>query len=518
MAEKLPVLIVGGGPVGLTAAAELARRDVPVRLIDKASEPSPLTKALMVWPRTLEVFRLLGGGEHIETDGLPVDSFRYYSESKQICRIAFGAETKPSVITQPDVETLLRKALADAGGSTEWETALTGLRQDADGVEVTLTGPDGREKPARFSYVLGADGATSTVRKLVGVDFQGSTYENLFILADSSIEGDLQRDAVHYYCSSRGVMVLIPLYNGRFRVFTAGPPGMRPEDLTPAVLQEYLDNRGPGGLRLFDIDWLTTFSIHARHAEKFQVGRVFLAGDSAHVHSPAGGQGLNTGVTDAHNLAWKLAMVHRGLASPQLFDSYGKERASVASAVVKQAQAQTKAWMFKKRWQTTSRDVAAGLAGRFGLFDRYYSPWLAGLTNHYPAGTAVAGPVEKRTRKSKVLSGHLLPNDPVRFENTTAPLRALVPTDRYTLLAHGTDPITQATARALLAEHRELLTLRVVHADGTLTEDFTPAPSKGEKLWHPKGFTLALVRPDHYVAAVDPAAVRTHLTSIVPTR
>lgn len=494
MAEELPVLIVGGGPVGLTAAAELARRDVPIRLIDKASEPSPLTKALMVWPRTLEVFRLLGRAEEVSAYGLPVDSFRYYSDAKQICRIAFGSQTQPSVITQPDVENLLRKALADAGGSTEWETTLTGLRQDGDGVEVTLTGPDGREELTRFAYVLGCDGASSAVRKHIGVEFEGSTYENVFILADTSIEGDLQRDAVHYYCSARGILVLIPLYNGRFRVFTAGPPGMRPEDLNTSVLQEYLDNRGPGGLRLYDVDWQTTFSIHARHAEKFQVGRVFLAGDSAHVHSPAGGQGLNTGVTDAHNLAWKLALVHRGHASPRLFESYGTERASVADAVVRQAQAQTKAWMLKKRWQTTSRDIAAGLAERLGLFDRYYSPWLAGLTNHYPAGVAVTGPVEKRGRRSKLLSGHLAP----------APLRTVLPTDRYTLLLCLPDGRADSAARSLVETYPDLLTLHV---------------AEGDKLWRPKAFTAALVRPDHYIAAVDTAfdlpTLRAHVAGIV---
>ncbi|MGW2701227.1 FAD-dependent monooxygenase [Streptomyces sp. NPDC001340] len=487
--DARPVLVVGAGPVGLTAAAELARRGIPVRLVDKAAEPGPLTKALMVWPRTLEVFRGLGAAAYIDKHGLPVHSFRYNSGTDPICDIVFGDQTRPMVIVQPEVEELLREALHGTGGKVEWRTELTRLSQDPDGVRATLRGPEGDESTEEFAYVVGGDGAGSTVRKSLGVEFKGATYPNLFILADTAIEGDLQRDAVHYYCTQNGIMVLVPLYNGRFRVFTAGPPGMKPEDLTHEVLQDFVDRRGPGGLKLYDVSWQTTFSIHARHAERFRAGRVFLAGDAAHIHSPAGGQGLNTGVTDAHNLAWKLALVHRGAASPALLDSYGSERAAVAQAVVKQAEVQTKAWMLDKRWQILLRDVSARLAERTGVFDRFYSPWLAGLTNDYPAGPAVDEDQGGRLRRSRHRNGHLVAD---------AALRESLPVDRYTLLvtlpSSGERPPQLAELQSV---YEELVTIRT---------------SRG------RGFSAVLVRPDHYVAAQDSAPalerISSHLASL----
>jgi 3-(3-hydroxy-phenyl)propionate hydroxylase len=487
--DDRPVLVVGAGPVGLTAAAELARRGTPVRLVDKAAGPSPLTKALMVWPRTLEVFRGLGAAAYIDKHGLPVHSFRYNSGTDPICDIVFGDRTRPMVIVQPDVEELLREALEGSGGAVEWGTELTRLSQDPDGVLATLRGPDGEESTEEFSHVVGGDGAGSAVRKAIGVEFRGATYPNLFILADTAIEGDLQRDAVHYYCTENGIMVLVPLYNGRFRVFTAGPPGMKSEDLTHEVLQDFVDKRGPGGLTLYDTSWQTTFSIHARHAERFRAGRVFLAGDAAHIHSPAGGQGLNTGVTDAHNLAWKLALVHRGAASPALLDSYGSERAAVAQAVVRQAEVQTKAWMLDRRWQILLRDVSARFAERTGVFDRFYSPWLAGLTNHYPAGPAVDEERGGRLRRPRHRNGHLVAD---------AALRESLPADRYTLLLTlppSGDP-TRATAE-LRAAYDDLVAVRTTRG---------------------RSFSALLVRPDHYIAAQDSdpglARIRGHLASL----
>ncbi|WP_328872474.1 FAD-dependent monooxygenase [Streptomyces sp. NBC_00287] len=481
------VLVVGAGPVGLTAAAELARRGTPVRLVDRTDGPSPLTKALMVWPRTLEVFRGLGAAAYIDQHGLPVHSFRYNSGTDPICDIVFGDRTRPMVIIQPDVEELLHEAFTEAGGKIEWRTELTRLSQDPDGVLATLRAPDGTETTEEFAYVIGGDGASSTVRKSLGIEFKGATYPNVFILADTEIDGDLQRDAVHYYCTKNGIMVLVPLYNGRFRVFTAGPPGMRPEDLTEEVLQDFVDKRGPGGLKLYDVSWQTTFSIHARHAERFRAGRVFLAGDAAHIHSPAGGQGLNTGVTDAHNLAWKLALVHRGAAAPGLLDSYGSERAAVAEGVVKQAEVQTKAWMLAKRWQIALRDVSARLAERSGVFDRFYSPWLAGLTNHYPAGPAVDEEQGGRLRRPRLRNGHLI---------TDAALRESLPVDRYTLLVTGPRPPRLAE---LAETYGDLVTVR-------------SAPGRR--------FSAVLVRPDHYVAAQDTTPeldrIHGHLATLAP--
>ncbi|MGW7297176.1 FAD-dependent monooxygenase [Streptomyces sp. NPDC054829] len=488
--DARPVLVVGAGPVGLTAAAELARRGTPVRLIDRTDAPSPLTKALMVWPRTLEVFRGLGADGYLDKHGLPVHSFRYNSGTDPICDIVFGDRTRPMVIIQPDVEELLREAFTRAGGRIEWETELTRLSQDPDGVLATVRAPDGTETTEEYAYVVGGDGASSTVRKALGIEFKGATYPNVFILADTEIDGDLQRDAVHYYCTENGIMVLIPLYNGRFRVFTAGPPGLRGEDLTEEMLQDFVDKRGPGGLKLYDVSWKTTFAIHARHAERFRAGRVFLAGDAAHIHSPAGGQGLNTGVTDAHNLAWKLALVHRGAAAPELLDSYGSERAAVAQGVVKQAEVQTKAWMLSKRWQIQLRDVSARMAERSGVFDRFYSPWLAGLTNHYPAGPAVDEEQGRRLRRTGPRNGHLVAD---------AALRASLPVDRYTLLV--TLPSGPRPPRLAEVEksYDELVTVRT---------------KPGRR------FSAVLVRPDHYVAAQDhgPELTRIlgHLATLAP--
>jgi 3-(3-hydroxy-phenyl)propionate hydroxylase len=345
------------------------------------------------------------------------------------------------------------------------------------------------------------------------------------------VQGDLQRDAVHYYQSKQGILVMVPLYNGRFRVFTAGPPDLKSEDVTEKLLQEYVDKRGPEGLVLNDVSWRTAFSIHARHTDRFNVGRVYLAGDAAHVHSPAGGQGLNTGVTDAHNLAWKLAFVHKELASRALLDTYGAERATVASAVVKQAEAQTKAWMLKKRWQIVLRDSAARLAEWTGLFDRYYSPWLAGLTNHYPESLAVSGPTPRRTgpKMNSAHNGQLAPDVPVLVDGEGVParLRDVLPTDRYTALVftpRGDTPRSLvATLRQLVSEHGDLVTSRTVTGDGVLTDTLstheTPlVTARNASVWRPHTLSVALIRPDHYVAAHDDNAgltnVRAHLSKV----
>ncbi|MFC9927156.1 FAD-dependent monooxygenase [Streptomyces sp. NPDC127190] len=501
-----PVLVVGAGPVGLTAATELLRREVPVRCVDRAPGPSPLSKALAVWPRTLELLRRLGGAARIEQYGLPIESLRYHSLGREVARVRFTERTRPVTLPQNDVETLLAESLAGVGGKVEWGTELVALDQRPDRVYATLRGPDGTELREEFSYVIGSDGASSTVRKLLGIPFEGSTYENLFALADVRIEGPLVPDANYYFCGPKGIVVLVGMPGGRFRVFTAAPPGTDREDVDLALIQRLVDERCPGGLRLLDPTWTAGFAVHARHAGRTREGRIFLAGDAAHIHSPAGGQGLNTGVQDAHNLAWKIALAHSGRAGDPLLDSYAGEREQVAKTVIRQADLQTRAWTPKKRSQIVLRDAALRTASALRLFGLGYVPGLAGLTTVYREGAAV-GPAG---RSGGFTTGALVPDRPVWDERTQqrTPLRLALDDLRLTLLVTAPSDTAVPDAALTLAgelgsRYGDLIDVRYLD---TTRQELTDTPPATPYLRRDdRRVTLALTRPDGYVAVCGTA-------------
>lgn len=527
-AGRPPVLVVGAGPTGLTATAELSRRGVPTRCVDAGEGPSALSRALLVWPRTLEVLRRLGGADRIAAGALPVGAFRYYSSGRPVADIAFDDRTRPVVLPQPDVEALLSDSVHAAGAQVDWGTRLIAYRESADGVLATLRGPDGTERDEPFSHVVGCDGTGSTVRRLAGVPFLGSAYPNAFMLADAMVEGDLRHDAVHYFCTPRGVLVIIGLPSGRFRVFTSGPPGHRPEDTTLELLQQMVDSRGPGGLRLRDPAWVSTFVVQRRRAGRYRAGRVFLAGDAAHVHSPAGGQGLNTGVTDAHNLAWKLALAWHGRAGDDLLDTYEAERAGVARSVVRQADLQTRAWLLTSPPLVAARDAAVRAAARTGILDRRYAPALAGLRTVYP----VTGEGPRRRHRGRrwlpskaTRPGALLPDVPVwdAARGRRTGLRQALPDDRYTLLVRPVGEATPGSALTGLLRSSDLLPgggpldVRVLDHRGVLHALPDPAvEGDAPAATHPARQRLVLVRPDLHVAAVHGGPVtRTSLRRLL---
>lgn len=512
-----PVLVVGAGPVGLTTATLLRRHGVPVRCVEQAERVSTRSKALLVWPRTLEVLRQLGAGAYIKEAALPVGSFRYYSSAREVVRLSCTGPSQPVVLPQPNIEELLTNALAMHGGQIERGTRLQALAPAGDRVVADLRTPRGivREE---FSYVVGCDGAGSTVRGLSGVEFEGATYPNTFMLADAMVSGDLSPDAVHYYCSPRGVLVLICLPSGRFRVFTSGSPDLKPEDVTLELIQRLVDERGPGGLVLHDPTWISTFSVHSRRASSYRAGRVFLAGDAAHIHSPAGGQGLNTGITDAHNLAWKLALAWHGHAGEALLDSYQAEREQVAAAVVRQADLQTRAWLIKKRHRIWARDTAAKLASAAGVFESRYLPWLAGVRTGYRYGAVDRRRDDRRPRYRELVrgftAGALLADPPVwdAARDCASTLRSSLSDTRYTLLVRPRRTRQGRAGGPTVAETAApfggLVEVRILGSDGVLRE---PGP---ETRIGDRG-RISLVRPDHYVAVDEPATgharVRAHL-------
>ncbi|WP_161952641.1 FAD-dependent monooxygenase [Actinoplanes sp. TFC3] len=496
------VLVVGAGPAGLCLAAELLRRGVEVDLVDRADAPSGLSKALAIWPRTVELLRRLGFSASVEEWALPQAALRYYSAGRPVGEIGFtGDQLRPLAFPQPAVEHLLREAVTRFGGIVHWGTELQALTRDSGGVTVRLA-REGEVAERRYAYVVGADGAGSRVRTELGVPFDGATHELGFVVADIDLDTTLQPDVTHYFCSTKGILVTCGLPDGRWRVFTSGPPGLRREDVGLELVQQLVDERGPGGLQLRNPHWISVFSVHARHAGQVRAGRVFLVGDAAHIHSPAGGQGLNTGVGDAHNLGWKLALVAAGHADPRLLDTYAEERGQVARAVIRQAEIQTRIWLLRRGFQVRARDAALRLASALRLFHRAYVPWLAGLRTVY--GTAMPGSVAFGAARP----GGLVPDRAVWDErrHRRLPLRAALDDLRYTVLLAIPGQADVATARLLRTvreTYGELVDIRVLRAATNVLSGELPRGSGSERARRSR---ILLVRPDGHIDACVPLA------------
>ena len=337
-------LIVGAGPVGLTLAAELARYGVQVRIIDRAPHPSKTSKALVVWSRTLELMDRMGCTPGFLEAGLRGHGATIRSGSTVLGHASF--DDIPSrynfalMIPQSETERLLDAQLRSFGVTVERQVELTGFDPAPSHVAARLRHADGREERVEAAWLIGCDGAHSTVRHGTGFEFRGEAENDDWVLADVRLEGDgaPPGDEIAAFLHRDGPFVVFPIPGGRARVIAtvgktvAGRP--RP-DPTLAEVQALADERAGGGFRVADPVWLSSFRINERKVSDYAKGRVFLAGDAAHVHSPAGGQGMNTGMQDAFNLSWKLAMVVHGDAPPGLLDSYTPERSAVGDMGVR---------------------------------------------------------------------------------------------------------------------------------------------------------------------------------------
>jgi len=338
---RTPVLIVGAGPTGLTLACDLARRGVAHRIVDREPNPPRASRAKGIQPRTLEVFDDLGIAHAIRSAGGDYPPFRVHVGALaffggRMNRIARPTPEVPYpnlwMLPQWRVEEILRARLEALGGCVE-RAALTALEQDASYVHATLDTDAGAERVAA-DYVVGADGGHSAVRALTNIELHGESLREspAAILADVEIDG-LARDAWHVWPLARGcLMTLCPLPGTN--VFQMAAPIRRkatPPELTEEGIRAFVARAV--GLTVGAVGWISNYRPHVRIADRFRVGRVFIAGDAAHIHPPSGGQGLNTGVQDAYNLGWKIAYALRG-ASDDLLDTYEAERRPIAAAVL----------------------------------------------------------------------------------------------------------------------------------------------------------------------------------------
>ncbi|MGK3208680.1 FAD-dependent oxidoreductase [Amycolatopsis sp. MEPSY49] len=337
------VLIVGAGPTGLTLACELARRGVAARIVEASPGPQPGSRGKGLQPRSLEVFDDLGIVERVLAHGRMAMPMRSVAPDGQV---TVGGAEPETLRNRPDIpyttslitpewrtEEALRLLLADLGGTVEFGTTLVGFEQSDEGVSAVVV-KDGVAETITARWLVGCDGGHSTVRKQAGISFEGETREEVrMIVADVEVDG-LDREAWHMWRHADGFLALCPLPSTDVFQYQAGlAPGQSPE-LGLANMQAILEQRsGRTDIRLREPAWSSLWRANIRLADRYRAGSVFLAGDAAHIQSPAGGQGMNTGIQDAHNLGWKLAAVAKG-ASPALLDSYEAERRPVAAGVL----------------------------------------------------------------------------------------------------------------------------------------------------------------------------------------
>ena len=335
------VLVVGAGPTGLALAAVAHAHGASVRVIDRNPSPLHESRALVLQPRTLELLAGLGLRDELLSKGRPAVRLVLHSGPRSVPVPLFdiGIEDTPYpfllFISQAETEATLEAHLSHRGVAIERGTELLTLDQQDARVTCHVKTARGVET-VEAAYVGGCDGAASTVRRLLGIGFTGGRYPERFALADVHVDGDLPPERIHSYLSRRGIMFLFPLgHPTPWRVMGMLPADQPDEDLKLPAVQAIVDEFTGGGLRLRDPAWVSDFRLSHRLADRYRSGRVFLAGDAAHVHSPAGGQGMNVGIQDAVNLGWKLAMVARGTASHDLLDSYEPERRPVGRALLR---------------------------------------------------------------------------------------------------------------------------------------------------------------------------------------
>ena len=539
-ASRLDVLVVGAGPTGLTLGLTLAAWGVPTRVVDRQLDRVHESRALAIQPRSLEVLGALGLAAPLLSRGNDAIRVQFHAGGKVVEVPIFDTGLEDTrypfvlFLSQAETEAVLSESLAERGLIVERGTELVDTTVQPAGVRCVLRHRDGRTEQVSPAYLVGCDGAHSTVRHQAGIGFAGSAYPQTFALADVEVDGDLDPDAAHFFPADDGVLLVFPLrHPASWRLLTIADldPGRDPgvDQPTMTELQEIVDRFAGGSLRLRDPFWLTYFKVHQRLATDYRAGPVFLAGDAAHVHSPAGGQGMNTGIQDAWNLGWKLALVLRG-ADPELLDSYQAERQPVGRFVLRLANAPFRVATGTSRVprlvRTRLLPRLAPLAGRIGPVRRIGFRIVSELGIRY-RGSPLS--VEGRPRlRTGPRAGDRLPDGPIERGNQPGWLHEALSGPRLHLLLSG--PIDAWDAAAVAAANASARDLVAVHY---LTDDPPPpADIRGDVLHDAEGSLLRrlgrgrpaqyLVRPDGHIgyrcADADLDGLRRYLDRWLPPR
>ena len=394
------ILIVGAGPTGLTLAIELARRRVPFRIVDKAGGTTDKSKALVVHARTMEVFARMGVVDEALRRGRRVERARIHAGGRLVLSADMASLRDRTAypyfldLNQSDTEDILERRLRKLGHRVEWRTELTDLTQNDDHATAELSA-DGEAERGEFAYVVGCDGGHSTVRERLGIHRPEGRYPSHFILADVAVRWRNADDAWYAYLTDRGLFFAAPLSEpNRWRLILEEPWDEQAKhdddyyrehrELGVDELQRLLDEMSPVAAEVSDPEWINHFSIPHGIADRYRRGRCLIAGDAAHVHSPLGGQGMNTGIQDAFNLGWKLAAVVCDGAPASLVDSYERERYPVGEALLSSTDTLFRAILQRDSTVRHLRNGIAHLGDALGIADERMERQMSMLPVGYP--------------------------------------------------------------------------------------------------------------------------------------
>jgi 2-polyprenyl-6-methoxyphenol hydroxylase-like FAD-dependent oxidoreductase len=473
MATDTDMLIVGAGPVGLFLANECARRGLRYRIVETHATQSQHSKALAIFPRTLEIFDMANVvGPFLEAANR-VTSVAMFVGDRQLGHMPFTPEETPysfvAMVPQDVTEKFLVEELQRRGGHVEYETTFVSAVQHDGFVSATLE-RKGKSSDVTALFVVGCDGAHSAVRQLLDLPFEGAEYDALFILADIQSNEALPADQLQLCPNEAGPVAIFPMSATRRRI-VAMIHEKEGEAPSLAMVQRILRERAPKELQAQALHWSSYFQIHHRQVAKLRVGSMFVAGDAAHIHSPFGGQGMNTGLHDIWNLAWKLDLAVHGRASEELLDSYTAERRPVIKSVIETTDFMTKALGTPSKLAQALRDAVIPMVSRLAPFQHAFVERLSELGIAYSGSPIVEG-AGKRFFDDSVRGGKLL--------------------HRFVLmLGNDADPSVQAAAMILAELMHDTVELKL---DGT------------------KGMTL--VRPDGYIAYSAHTADHSALESV----
>ena len=333
--KKTQVVIIGAGPTGLSMAAQLLRYGIDFIILEKNEKTTPLSKAVVVQARTLEIFKEIGIAEKAIAEGRVTTAFNLFYKGKQKASVDLAgmgegssAFTFALSLEQSKTEKLLAHHLYNNGKTIEWKSELTRLDQSTDGVTVYYKDAQGEEQIIEAEYLVGCDGASSLVRHQMGLAFEGDTVPKLFYVTDVTLSSPvINKNELFIFLIEKGFVLFFPMEGmGHYRIIGILPEGEASSDKEVHKIEQFIKNQIIVPLEFKEIRWFSTYKVHSRKAASFRKDRCFIAGDAAHIHTPAGGQGMNTGIQDAYNLAWKIAFTLQYKTNDSLLESYNTER------------------------------------------------------------------------------------------------------------------------------------------------------------------------------------------------